>query len=91
MIIDDIRIDVATTLEVIDTAQRMTAVEAAVIEYGGTFVPPAKPGAAGTWGPHYAELSLLGVSHHGATSSECIAQWIKAVFRMHATAGEAAA
>ena len=57
---------------------RTAAAEAAVIDHGGTLVP-AMPG--GGWGPHYAEISLLGISHTGDSVETAVANWIKAALR----------
>jgi hypothetical protein len=57
---------------------RITAMSAAVITHGGTLVP-AMP--IGNWGPHYAEISLLGISHTGDTVEAAVANWIKAAQR----------
>jgi hypothetical protein len=59
-------------------ADRIEAAHQAVIEHGGTFVP-AMP--TGNWGPHYAEISILGISHTGDTAEAAIANWIKAALR----------
>ena len=67
---------------------RTAAAEAAVIHHGGTLVP-AMPG--GSWGPHYAEISLLGISHTGDSVETAVANWIKAALRSEAhMEGEAA-
>jgi hypothetical protein len=67
---------------------RTAAAQAAVIAHGGTLVP-AMPG--GNWGPHYAEISLLGISHTGDTVEGAVANWIKAALRSEAhMEGEAA-
>jgi hypothetical protein len=73
------RVQMATELELLDPAARVTAAYHAVIDTGGTFVPNR---ASGTWGPHYAELKLLDVSHSGTTDAEAVANWIKAVHRI---------
>lgn len=74
----DTRLDIALTLERAENPQRLTIIEAAVVAYGGSLIPAA---AHSNWGPHFAELSLLGVSHTGTSTYECIANWIKAVIR----------
>ncbi len=57
---------------------RLQFIEAAVIDQGGTLVPAM---SGGNWGPHYAELSLLGISHTGDTTEAAVANWIKAALR----------
>lgn len=59
-------------------ADRIEAAQQAVIQHGGTFVPAM---AGGSWGPHYAEISMLGISHTGDTAEAAIANWIKAALR----------
>lgn len=81
------RLDLATDLELMPTEDRLRATWSAVIETGGTFVTP-QPNR--NWGPHQAELTLLGVSHHGNSAAEAVANWIKAVIRMARAAQEAA-
>ena len=58
--------------------QRIEAAQEAVIQHGGTFVPAM---SGGNWGPHYAELSLLGISHSGDTIEAAVANWIRAALR----------
>jgi hypothetical protein len=57
---------------------RLQFIEAAVISHAGSFVPAM---SGGNWGPHYAELSLLGISHTGDTTEAAVANWIKAALR----------
>lgn len=57
---------------------RINAAHQAVIQHGGTFVPAM---SSGSWGPHYAEIALLGISHTGDTSEAAVANWIKAALR----------
>ena len=57
---------------------RLARVEDAVIEHGGTLVPAM---AGGNWGPHHAEICLLGISHSGDTTEAAVANWIKAALR----------
>ena len=57
---------------------RIEAAEQAVIQHGGTFVPAM---SGGNWGPHYAEIAILGISHTGATTETAVANWIKAALR----------
>ena len=76
--IDKQRLDIATALETSTIEERETIAQAAVIDFGGTFVPAA---TGGRFGPQLAEINLLGVSHLGNTTEECVANWIKAVFR----------
>jgi len=59
-------------------ADRIEAAQWAVIEHGGTFVPPMP---TGNWGPHYAEIAILGISHTGDTTEAAVANWIKAALR----------
>lgn len=66
---------------------RTVAAQQAVIQHGGTFVPAM---ASGNWGPHYAELSLLGISHTGDTTEAAVANWIKAALRTEKHIEEAA-
>jgi hypothetical protein len=66
---------------------RTKAAQEAVIQHGGTFVPAM---ASGNWGPHYAELSLLSISHTGDTTEAAVANWIKAALRAEKYVEEAA-
>jgi hypothetical protein len=68
----------AARIKPLPTAARIAAIDAAVIAEGGTLVP-AMP--IGNWGPHYAEISLLGISHTGDTVEAAVANWIKAALR----------
>lgn len=62
-------------------ADRIEAAQQAVIQHGGTLVPPM---AGGNWGPHYAEIAMLGISHTGDTLDAAVANWIKAALRAEA-------
>lgn len=72
------RVDIATVLEPLDSATRAEIMTHEIITHGGTFIPSCDDS---TWGPHFAEVSLLGISHTGNSTDECIANWIKAVLR----------
>ena len=61
-----------------DADIRAAMARAAVVAFGGTLI---EPDISGTWGPLYAELSILGLSHTGADLAEAIANWIKAAHR----------
>ncbi len=66
---------------------RLQVIEAAVVAHAGTFVPAM---SGGNWGPHLAELSLLGISHSGDTTEAAVANWIKAALRTEKYVEEAA-
>ena len=66
---------------------RTDAAQQAVIQHGGTLVPPM---AGGNWGPHYAEIAMLGISHTGDTLDAAVANWIKAALRTEKHIEEAA-
>lgn len=68
----------AERIKPLSAAARIAVIDAAVIDQGGTLVP-AMP--IGNWGPHYAEISLLGISHTGDTTEAAVANWIKAALR----------
>ena len=66
---------------------RIQVIEAAVVAHAGSLVPA---NSGGNWGPHYAELSLLGISHTGDTTEAAVANWIKAALRAEKHIEEAA-
>lgn len=66
---------------------RAAAAQQAVIQHGGTLVPAM---SGGNWGPHYAEIAMLGISHTGDTLEAAIANWIKAALRAEKHIEEAA-
>ena len=72
------RLELALELEAMPRAQRIEAMQASRIETGGTIIPAGN----GNWGPHFAEIDNLGVSHQGAELDEAIAHWIRAVLRI---------
>ena len=72
------RHNIALSLDAAPRAFRPGIMTAATVAFGGTFVPDTT-GRNG--GSHMAEVSLLGISHMGHTTDECIANWIKAVLR----------
>jgi len=67
--------------------KRLRTIEATVIAQAGSFVPA---NSGGNWGPHYAEISLLGISHTGDTTEAAVANWIKAALRTEKFKEEAA-
>lgn len=68
----------ARQLRPMSDPQRAIFMQGCILFHGGTLVP-AMPG--GNWGPHYAEISVLGISHTGDTTEAAIANWIKAAMR----------
>lgn len=76
--IEQQRLNLAISLEVAPPEFRANIAQQAVIAFGGTFVPAS---TGGRFGSHLAEINLLGISHMGNTSEECLANWIKAVLR----------
>lgn len=74
------RIDLATDLEALPSADARVAMTHATVEQtGGSFIPPC---TCPPWGSHMAELSMLGVSHTGEDEPAAVSGWIKSVTRM---------
>ena len=70
--------ELARQLRPLSWPLRLQQIETAVIEHGGTLVPAM---SGGNWGPHHAEICLLGISHSGDTTEAAVANWIKAALR----------
>ena len=70
--------DLARELQPLAWPLRLARIEDAVIAHGGTFVPAM---SGGNWGPHHAEICLLGISHSGDTTEAAVANWIRAALR----------
>lgn len=79
--------ELARQLRPLSWPLRLQLIEAAVINHAGSLVPAM---SGGNWGPHYAELSLLGISHTGDTTEAAVASWIKAALRAEKHIEEAA-
>ncbi len=77
----------ARMLRPMSEPQRAVFIQHCVIFHAGSLVPAM---SGGNWGPHYAEISLLGISHTGDTTEAAVANWIKAALRTEQFEGEAA-
>jgi uncharacterized membrane protein YcaP (DUF421 family) len=73
------RTDLVEQLRPQDPATRVSTIETACIETGGTLIPANAPGDRNA---HFAELSLLGVYHQGNDTAEVVNNWMKAVARL---------
>lgn len=70
------RLDMALEFETMPDPALDLAIRAAVIEHGGTVIPPG-----GVWGPLECELSLLSISGTGTTPADAARNWTKHVLR----------
>lgn len=70
------RLDVAAAWNGLRDDDLEEAVRAAVIDFGGCYMPPC-----GEWGPLEHELSLLGLSATGETLAAAARSWIKRTHR----------
>jgi len=70
------RIEMALEFEALSDTALDLAIRAAVIQHGGTLVPPKDE-----WGPLECELSLLGLSATGDTPAVAARGWTKHCLR----------
>lgn len=82
-----LRLDLASELEMLSPAARVTAMDEACERTGGSFI---RRRANDHWGSPWCEIAVLGVSANGDGEDDAIKAWIKASLRIAEGLEEAA-
>lgn len=86
LIAADLREQLVATLELSQPSAWSEILTSAIGAHGGALIPTSGTG----WGPHWWQLSLLGVSGTGATLEEAAREWARCSRRMRTALEDAA-
>lgn len=78
--------DMIAAIDLTPSAEQPAMLAAAVADHGGSITPGAQPGRASNWGPHWWEISMLGVMGTGEDFPAALRQWTKCAGRIVAEA-----
>lgn len=85
-IMHELRCELAETLELAQPTAWADAIEAAIARHGGSLIPRGRD----NWGPHWWQISLLGVEGTGDTFEEAVREWSRCARRLRTAMEDAA-
>jgi hypothetical protein len=86
VIMHELRCELAETLELALPSAWAEIIEGAIARHGGSLIPRGRD----NWGPHWWQVSVLGVEGTGETLEEAAREWSRCARRLRTAMEEAA-